>query len=357
MKVFPGAAAIDAAAMRGPSLQYVPVPISGHQALMGFHRHLLDDEVRTKGFLAAIRAVVRPGDVVADLGTGTGILALGCHRAGARRVYAIEANEIVHAARRVAAANGACGSIRFIHADSRCVRLPEPVDVIVSECLGMMGPSEMMAAVQELAERALKPGGRVIPEALRIMIAPVEAPDHHRYVEAWSVEGRFGFDLSAFQAMASNNVYVGSFSSSQLLASPRTVAAVAVGRESASRIERVLRFRPARAGTLHGWCGWFEASLGGGVALSSSPFDPPTIWRQSFLPLQHVIPVDAESDIGVAIRIQSLPTASAAPHFRWTTRVKDRSTGRLLVSLSQSTLGSAPRPHRRRLSPGRAGAA
>jgi hypothetical protein len=57
----------------------------------GPHVAMLDDGVRTSAFLAALRRVVGPEDVVVDIGTGTGILAAGAAQAGARHVYAIEA--------------------------------------------------------------------------------------------------------------------------------------------------------------------------------------------------------------------------------------------------------------------------
>jgi protein arginine N-methyltransferase 1 len=69
------------------------------------HARMLHDHARTDSFLAAVASVVRLGDVVLDIGTGSGVLAVAAARAGARRVYAIEASDIASVAHRVFEAN------------------------------------------------------------------------------------------------------------------------------------------------------------------------------------------------------------------------------------------------------------
>ena len=55
------------------------------------HRRYLADRFRLLHYERALRELVRPGAVVVDLASGTGILGLFACRAGASRVYAIEA--------------------------------------------------------------------------------------------------------------------------------------------------------------------------------------------------------------------------------------------------------------------------
>lgn len=69
------------------------------------HIVMLDDEARTRGYIGALQKVIKHGDVVVDVGTGTGVLAVSAVRAGAARVHAIESSAIADAADRVFAAN------------------------------------------------------------------------------------------------------------------------------------------------------------------------------------------------------------------------------------------------------------
>jgi protein arginine N-methyltransferase 3 len=71
------------------------------------HQIMLQDGVRTAtygGFILRSPAVFR-GAVVLDVGCGTGILSLFAARAGARKVYAVDAAPIAEKARAIVKAN------------------------------------------------------------------------------------------------------------------------------------------------------------------------------------------------------------------------------------------------------------
>src|SRR5439155_20231788 len=83
------------------------------------HARMLHDDRRTGDYLAALGQAVRPGDVVLDIGTGSGVLAVAAARAGARHVYAVEASDISEVAERVFAANGMEDRVTLIPGWSR----------------------------------------------------------------------------------------------------------------------------------------------------------------------------------------------------------------------------------------------
>ena len=141
------------------------------------HTRMLNDQPRTRRFLDAIAQTVRPGDVVVDLGTGTGILAMAAARAGARKVYAIEAGPIGPVARKLFAANGLADRIELVEGYSTQIDLPERADVLVTETFGNSPLSEeVLEIVVDARQRLLKPDARVVPGSVRVFGTPVMVP-------------------------------------------------------------------------------------------------------------------------------------------------------------------------------------
>ena len=138
----------------------------------------LYDEDRVDHLSRAVTETVRPGDVVVDGGSGSGILGLLAARAGARTVYCVESNPeyagiIAEHARR----NGVAGQVVVLAADATSVPLPEPVDVIL--CESVSGGLFYEPQVQILANlrRFLKPGGRVVPRQMVNEVELIAAQD------------------------------------------------------------------------------------------------------------------------------------------------------------------------------------
>jgi len=78
-----------------------------------FYGQMLADTPRMDAYLAALRQAVKPDSVVLDLGCGPGVFALMACKFGARRVYAVEPDNIISVAREAAVANGCADRIEF----------------------------------------------------------------------------------------------------------------------------------------------------------------------------------------------------------------------------------------------------
>lgn len=138
----------------------------------------LYDAKRVEYLKKAIFEVVRPGDVVVDAGSGTGVLGLLAVKAGASKVYCIEPSaEYVNVIKRNAENNGMSGKVVAIRGDATKVTLPEAVDVIICEVLSGGFFYEPQLQIMHNMRRFLKPGGRTVPALMENFVELVDAQD------------------------------------------------------------------------------------------------------------------------------------------------------------------------------------
>jgi SAM-dependent methyltransferase len=253
---------------------------------LGLHVSLLNDVVRTSAFDRALAETVRPGDVVADLGAGSGILGLLALRHGARRVYAVERHPVAEVARIIARENGADGRLVFLRGEAGEVRLPEKADVVVSETLGNAVFDEgLLELMLHARRRLLKPRGRLIPSKVRVIAAPAATPE---------MPGRwpYGLRLDPLRALALHTSW--SPVKVSLRGTPRRLGVALPGKDRLP-LEFGGRFRtPGAQGVLL----WFDADLSPSVRLDSrrSPS-----WKPAFFPARERL----KGTFGLRIRFDS----------------------------------------------------
>jgi protein arginine N-methyltransferase 1 len=284
--------------------------------IFGYHASMLADTVRVERYREAIQAVVRPDDVVVDIGTGTGILAYFACQAGARHVYAIDDGPVAALAGELCRANGYEDRITFLNDWSSRVELPERADVLVTETLWNFGLGErMLGTVLDARERLLKPGGRIIPEWVQMVVAPVEMPAAWQWIAPWDGEVG-GIDLRPLRDYATNNVYKVVVPAEALLTEPAVAAEFRLDTVDRTDVTGSVELEALRAGTVHGIAGWFVAGLGGGVQLTNAPPNQTPSWWHAFLPLS--LPRDLKDDERVRIDL-----ATGADGTVWSWRLGD----------------------------------
>lgn len=124
------------------------------------------DRKRVSVFNRAIREVIKPGDAVLDVGTGSGILALLSVRAGAKKVYAIEiAEDVAEFARLNIRSNNLSSKIEVISADIKDFNFPHGIDVVTAELLDTCLVAEQQAyALNSLRKKEIiNSSTRLIP--------------------------------------------------------------------------------------------------------------------------------------------------------------------------------------------------
>jgi hypothetical protein len=296
------------------------------------HRSYLADRPRIDAFRRAIRQVVREGAVVADVGSGSGILGLLACEAGAARVYSIEATGMIELARAVAARNGFADRLRFVHAESGEVELPEPVDILVCDQIGHFGfEAGLFDFVRDACRRFLKPGGAMIPARVALQVAPVAVPALAAAVRFWC-ERPAGFDMSPAHAWAASTGYPTRLEPDQCLGEPVVGVSVDVLGVTHEPFSLHVSLPIARRGLLDGIGGWFTADLAPGVILTNSPFSHDRIDRRNvYFPID---PVAVEPGDLVSVRMRILPAAVVVSWRGEVTRA-----GRTIASFNRSTLG------------------
>lgn len=274
-------------------------------------QHYLDmmsDPHRMAPLDAAIRSVVRPGDVVLDLGAGTGVLSFIALDAGAAHVYAVERSPVIEVARRVARANGLADRITFIQADARSVVAPHRVDGLVGDIRGTLPLlGDNVDLFRLVRERWLKPGGYTIPIADEILVAPVSAAKPHDLVDGWNHQRREAHYEAAAE-LAANGFLRASFEAAEVLADSQIVGSVCYDRETSRTLALQTSFVVTLPATMTGLGLWFRGILTRDISFDTSPSSPVTIYAQGFLPLSRRRPVVAGETINVRVAVHRTPS-------------------------------------------------
>ncbi|HEV2491772.1 MAG TPA: class I SAM-dependent methyltransferase [Terriglobia bacterium] len=268
------------------------------------HRQYLADSVRVDSLAKAIGEAVRPGDVVLDLGAGTGILGLMACRAGAQRVYSVELTSIIGLARQISRANGFADRQFFIKDLSTYTKLPEKVDVIVTDAAGRFGfEAGLLDFLTDARDRFLKPGGRTVPRGVELYGAPVECAEQFANIEFWD-QPVAGFDFRPARAIAANTGYPLKFRSEQLLSDPALLTSIDLSTATAApfRVEGWATAR--RAGQMHGVGGWFSARLSPHAVMTNSPLAADSINRRNvFFPVDRPVALTPGDRVRIAMHI------------------------------------------------------
>ncbi len=284
---------------------------------INYHLSMLIDETRTGAYHQAVSQTVKPGDVVVDVGCGSGMLSFLACRAGARHVYAIESEAVIEMAKLVAARNSFQDRITFYHDHSFNVELPERADVIVTETMGTFGFEEgIIGSLTDARDRFLKKDGRLIPHNLELFLAPVELPKFYEHVVDFWVNRCQGFDFSPVRALTVNNFHPLKLHEGTFLSDPIRVENVWFGGMTRTEVSAKFSGSVKRRGWCHGLAGWFNAALTPTLQISNGPREKASHWGLAFFPIDRPVSVERGHRIEAAIH-----STQNGEHWHWNVTV------------------------------------
>lgn len=128
----------------------------------GVFNCLIDNE-RSLAFKSAIFNTVKEGDVVVDMGSGSGILAMFAAQAGASRVYAVEYDKkSLLTLKKIIIENNLDQKIIVLEGDVTKISLPEKIDVVVGEMIATGLVEELQVQAMNNILKFKKPNCKVV---------------------------------------------------------------------------------------------------------------------------------------------------------------------------------------------------
>lgn len=288
----------------------------GYYNMLSHQQNMLQDTVRTQTYNSAILKHANTDfkdKVVLDVGCGTGLLSFFAVQAGARIVYAVEAAEqMAENARILVAANKLEGKVVVITGKIEEIELPEKVDVIVSEPMGVLLLHERMIESFLYARKHwLKPSipnaefspSQMYPSKGSIYFVPFSDSSLYASIHAktsfWEDSNFHGIDLTSLKTRVIDHVFsqpiVGGVDPKSLLSAAVEVelSFLTTDPKDLHDFKVPLDFTVDTTGICHGIAGWFDVHFFGGLnvnsptncknsltVLSTAPEQPRTHWHQ-----------------------------------------------------------------------------
>jgi tetratricopeptide (TPR) repeat protein len=300
-------AVLKAAAERLPEDEEIQFALRLQMSGMipAWHIPMINDDERNAAYERAVKRAVKPGDVVFEVGTGSGIVAMMAARAGAKLVVTCEAVPILaEVARETVERNGFSGKVKVLSKRSTQVKLgedlPERADIFVSELInvGMLAPN-MLPIIQHTRVNFCKPDARIIPESAIVWAALIQCDALARINPVKKIDG---FDMSAFDIFRTPG-----YSQLDLAADPHRFLSerfraldfdFRVNMKDAD--QHPLAAIATETGTCHGIAFWFDLILDEATIYRSESRSRTNHWKQAMHFFPQPVPVKPGDRLDIA---------------------------------------------------------
>lgn len=282
-----------------------------------WHFGMLNDAQRNAKYKAAIsKAIKQKNQVkVLDIGTGTGLLALYAHEAGAERTFACEESQIMcHIASETFRRNGYADQISLIAKHSNEINagvdLGGEVDLIVTETMdcGVFGEG-LIDTLMHAKERLLKSNGQIIPYRVKLFIAGFQsrqmAMEQNIVNSSCFTDTIYlrNYTISTQHGEPYDSCQVKHFKDFRLVTKVEEALNINLNNLDelrqlfSGKLRKEIRLAYlVQDAVLDGFCVWFELSLDADetIKINTSPFsqsesvcEQPTCWETAIFRLKH----------------------------------------------------------------------
>ena len=183
--------------------------------------------------------------------------------------------------------------------------LPEKVDVLICDHVGYFGVDYgIVAMLEDARSRFLKPGGRVIPQALDLRIAGVSSPQARDVLGQWekdTIPGAYSW-LSDYCINSKHDV---TLAAEELATRSVSLGKVDLTQDSPGMLSFTARLTAGMDHDLDARGGWFSCELAPGVTMTNAPDAVDRITRgQVLLGFETPLAVMAGDSVEVTIKVR-----------------------------------------------------
>ena len=258
-----------------------------NQINLGIHATMLADRNRSDTLAEAIKEIVNPGDIVIDIGAGTGFLSLLAAKQGAKKVYAIECTDMARVARKIIEDNEFDNIITVFQDFSFNWTPLEKADIILCETLGFAVFEERFRqSIVDARERMLKESGLLMPQSIRIYGVPVLSKENH--INLFQFRELYDLNYDSASKLFGKSILRKYFHSDAEMSKRELLFDMDCNKMKLEDcLTTEVNFSIEKDGQLGGFLLWFEAHLTKNCIMSSRHSNETNHWGQTFIPLFH----------------------------------------------------------------------